>query len=222
MIKTEVIMTKAKRRRISILGAGKIGQALATLWLRKGHTICLGSRHPEKLQSEVDYLGMKVSVKTIKEAATESDIILLSVPYCAAKDVITDIKNEVNKKIIIDATNPFGLSPEGHVISTLGPNITAGTYMASLLPNSIVVRAFTHIMDELLVSRGTKQPGLFAIAIAGDNVAAKFSVSELVRDTGFVPVDIGTLSDSAPLDPGGVLFPHLFTVADMKLTLERK
>jgi 8-hydroxy-5-deazaflavin:NADPH oxidoreductase len=94
--------------------------------------------------------------------------------------------------------------------------------MASLLPKSIVVRAFSHIMEELLVSRGTKQPGLFAIAIAGDNAAAKLTVAELVNDAGFAPVDIGTLAESAPLDPGGVLFPHVFTVADMKLALKRR
>lgn len=136
--------------------------------------------------------------------------------------MISEIKNEVKNKIIIDATNPFSLSQEGHVISTLGPNVTAGTYMAKLLPESIVVRAFTHIMDELLVSGGTKQPGLFAIAIAGDDPAAKLIVADLVNDTGFVPVDIGTLSESAPLDRGGKLFPHVFTVADMKLALKRK
>lgn len=47
-------------------------------------------------------------------------------------------------------------------------------------------------------------------------------MSELVSNTGFVPVDIGLLADSAPLDPGGILFPHVFTVADMKLNLERR
>lgn len=215
-------MIRKERKKISILGAGKIGLALATLWLRAGHSVCLGSRNPEKLQSVVDTLGLKVSVKNIRDAAAENAIILLAVPYSAVNDLISEIKNEVSNKIIIDATNPFGISPEGHVISTLGPKVTAGTYMAQLLPNSIVIRAFTHILDELLVSRGTKQPGLFAIAIAGDNPAAKLIVSDLVNDTGFVPLDIGTLSESAPLDPGGVLFPQVFTLADMQLALKRK
>lgn len=215
-------MASKAKKQISILGAGKIGLALATLWLRKGHSICLGSRHPEKLQSVVDDLNLKVHVKNIKDAAAESDIILLAVPYSAVEEVISDIKDELSNKLIIDATNPFGLSAEGHVISTLGTKITAGTYMASLLPKSIIVRAFTHIMEELLVSRGTKQPGLFAVAIAGDDPAAKLTVAELVNDTGFVPIDIGTLSESAPLDPGGILFPQVFTPADMKLALKRK
>lgn len=209
-------------KKISILGAGKIGLALATLWARKGHSICIGSRHPEKLQSVVKTLGSNVRVQSIKAAAAENDILLLAVPYSAVTEVIAEIKDVINHKIIIDATNPFGFSPEGHVISTLGPKMTEGSYMANLVPNSTVVRAFSHIMDELLVSRGTNQPGLFAVAIAGDNQHAKSIVAELVQDTGFLPVDIGTLSESAPLDPGGVLFPHVFTVADMKLALKRR
>src|SRR3990167_106041 len=215
-------MTIKERKQISILGAGKIGLALSTLWVRAGHSVCLGSRNPEKLQSALDTLGLKVSVKSIREAAAENDIIVLAVPYSAVEDLISEIRNEVSNKIIIDATNPFGLSPEGHVISTLGPKITAGTYMANLLPNSMVIRAFSHILDELLVSRGTKQPGLFAIAMAGDHPAAKSVVAELVRDTGFVPVDIGSLAESAPLDPGGKLFPQILTVADMRLTLKQR
>jgi predicted dinucleotide-binding enzyme len=214
-------VSKKTKKHISILGAGKIGLALATLWVRAGHSICLGSRDPEKLQPVVDNLGLKVSVKNIRNAAAENEIILLAVPYSAINMLTSEIKNEVDNKIIIDATNPFGLSSEGHVISILGPNITAGTRMANLLPKSIIIRAFTHIMEELLVSRGTQQPGLFAVAIAGDDLAAKLMVSELVSDTGFVPVDIGTLLESAPLDPGGFLFPQVFTPADMKLTLKR-
>ncbi len=214
-------MTIKDKKQISILGTGKIGLALATLWVRAGHSVCLGSRHPEKLQSTVDALGLNVSIKTIKEAAAANDIILLAVPYSAIEDLISEIKNEVSNKIIIDATNPFGFSPEGHVISTLTPKMTEGTFMATRLPNSIIIRAFSHILDELLVSRGTKQPGLFAIAMAGDHPTAKSQVAELIRDTGFVPVDIGSLAESAPLDPGGVLFPHLLTVADMQLNLKK-
>jgi predicted dinucleotide-binding enzyme len=203
-------MTNEKRQ-ISILGAGKIGLALATLWSCAGHSICLGSRDPEKLQATINTLGLhNVSVKNIHDATVENNIIVLSVPYSAVETLVSSLKTELRGKIIIDATNPFGLSPEGHVISTLGSKITAGTYMASLLPQSTVIRAFSHIMEELLVSRGTKMPGLFAVAIAGDDPIAKSAVADLVTDTGFVPVDIGTLAESAPLDPGGVLFPHVF------------
>ncbi len=66
-------------------------------------------------------------------------------------------------------------------------------------------------MDESLAYRGLRQPGFWAIAVAGDDPEANKIVHDLVRATGFVPVHIGTLAESAPLDPGGVIFPHMFT-----------
>lgn len=208
-------------RRISILGAGKIGQAVAQLWLRAGHSICFGARSPAKLTAIVEALGPRASAKSIREAAAEGEVVLLAVPYTAVEELTSMVGDELAGKIVLDATNPFGISPEGRVISTLGSSYTAGSRMATLLPKSTIVRAFTHVMEELLVSRGTSQPGLFAMATAGDDPTAKLLVADLIRDTGFVPVDIGTLAESAPLDPGGILFPHLFTEADMRAVLRK-
>ncbi len=215
-------MTKINKTamRISILGAGKIGQAVAQLWVRAGHSICFGARFPEKLTAIVETLGTRASAKSIQKAAAESEIILLAVPYEAVDQLAISVTNELAGKIVLDATNPIAFSPEGRLISALGPHCTAGSRLALLLPKSTVIRAFTHVMDELLVSRGTSQTGFWAMAIAGDVPAAKLLAAGLVRDTGFVPVDIGTLAESEPLDPGGVLFPHMFNEADMRAKLK--
>lgn len=204
---------------IAVIGAGKIGQAVGQLLLHAGHSICFGSRSPQKLSSFIEALGTRASAKSIEAAATEGEIIFLAIPYQAVDELIPTLQPLFSGKIVIDATNPFALSPEGHIVSSLTAGVTAGSRMASLLPESIVVRAFNHVMDELLVSRGSTQAGLWAMAIAGDDPAAKQIVSKLVSDAGFVPVDIGTLAKSSPLDPGGKLFPHMFTEADMKVTL---
>ena len=206
-------------RSIAIIGAGKIGQAVGQLWLHAGHSVCFGSRSPQKLSSFVEAMGARACVKSIEAAADEGEIIFLAVPYQAVNELIPPLHPLLSGKIVIDATNPFALSPEGRIVSSLATETTAGSRMASLLPESKVVRAFTHIMDELLVSRGSTQSGLWAMAIAGDDSEAKHVVSELVRDAGFVPVDIGSLANSSPLDPGGKLFPHMFTEADMKASL---
>lgn len=58
------------------------------------------------------------------------------------------------------------------------------------------------------------------MAIAGYDMDAKSTVSRSVEDSGLKPVDIGTLEDSFPLDLSGVLFPHLFTKADMLSLLQ--
>lgn len=210
--------SESGRRNLGILGAGRIGQAVGGHWIRAGHEVSFGSRTPDKLQPFIEGLGPRAYAKTFSDAA-KSDIILLSVPYEAVDEVVEGVRVPLTEKIVIDATNPFGLSSGGRIISTLDADITAGTRMAKRLQDSIVVRAFSHVMDELLVSRGSSQPDLWAMAIAGDVPEAKNVVADLVRDTGFIPVDIGNLAGSAPLDPGGILFPNMFTESDMRAIL---
>lgn len=43
--------------------------------------------------------------------------------------------------------------------------------------------------------------------------------ADLVRDTGFAPVLIGSLANSAALEPEGALFPHVVTAADLRVAL---
>ena len=88
--------------------------------------------------------------------------------------------------------------------------------MATLLPDSHIVRAFSHIQDEMLVSRAMRQPGLWAVAIAGNNSESVSLIADLSSSVGYVPVITGRLEDSQPLDPGGVLFPHMFLPNDMR------
>jgi predicted dinucleotide-binding enzyme len=104
-------------------------------------------------------MGPRASAKSIEQAAAAAEIIFLAVPYEAVDELVPSLTSPACGKIVIDATNPFSLSQEGRVISSLVSGLTAGSRLASLLPKSTVVRAFSHVMDELLVSRGTTQPG---------------------------------------------------------------
>lgn len=209
----------ATARHLSILGAGQIGRPIGRHWIRAGHTVTFGSRTPEKLAAFTESLGERARAVSLQQAAADGEIILLSVPYSAVDAVLDDVGALLAGKVVIDASNPFGISAEGRIISTLGDDVTAGSRMAERLPESTIVRAFSHVMNELLERRGTAQPMLWAMAIAGDDPDAKRVVADLVRDTGFTPVDLGGLSDSAPLDPGGFLFPNMFTEADMRARL---
>lgn len=205
---------------VAVIGSGKIGKAVAQLLLRAGYSVCFGSRSPENISSVIEAMGAKVTAKSVDEAVSEAEIIILAVPYQAIDAFIPSLSSYAAGKIVIDATNPFAFSPEKRIISSLGTGLTAGSRMTSLLPASTIVRAFNHIANELLISRGTTQPGVWSMAIAGDAPEAKKIVGQLVSHAGFTPVDIGNLADSSPLDPGGRLFPHLFTEADLRAVLQ--
>ncbi|HEU5160776.1 MAG TPA: NAD(P)-binding domain-containing protein [Streptosporangiaceae bacterium] len=203
-------------RRIGILGAGKVGRAVGRHWTTAGHTVTFGSRSPEGLASFTRELGVRARAAAPAAAAAAGDIVLLSVPHPVVEEVLDAAYGHLTGKIVIDATNPMGLSPDGRIISTLDAGLTQGRRTAKFLPDSTVIRAFTHVMDELLCSRGTRQPHFWGMALAGDDPDAKAVVAGLIHDAGFTPVDLGGLDDSSALDPGGPIFPHLFTPADLR------
>ncbi|GAA3536616.1 NADPH-dependent F420 reductase [Amycolatopsis ultiminotia] len=204
---------------LAILGVGGIGLPIARLWSEAGHEIALGSRDPGRLRTRLAPHRIKGEVSTLVDAAASADVVLLSVPYPALEEVIEQVGPALADTIVIDATNPMGLSDEGHIRSTLGSTKTSGETTAELLPESHVVRAFSHVMEELLWPRGTTQRHFWGMALSGDDTESKKTVAALINDAGFTPVDIGTLAESQPLDPGGVLFPHMFTPADLARTV---
>lgn len=203
--------------KIAIVGYGPIGQHLTALLHEQGYDVVVGVRSPERLA----LTSIPIGVQSLhwRPAVAGASVVVLAVPHEAVDDIVAGWPTDGASRIVVDPTNPVALSPEGHVVSGLDGGGTVGTRLAKLLPSVAVVRAFTHVMEELLAVRGRRQPGLWAMAIAGDDDTAKETVGEIVKATGFVPVDIGGLADSAPLDPGGTLFPQMFTVADMKRRL---
>lgn len=92
--------------------------------------------------------------------------------------------------------------------------LTEGQWIKQVLPESTIVRAFSHIQDELLVSRAQKNPGIWAAAYATDAIGARPQIEQLIGATGYAPVFVGTLAQSAMLDPGGAAFLRLLTKAE--------
>jgi 8-hydroxy-5-deazaflavin:NADPH oxidoreductase len=210
---------RAQPRTLAVLGAGNVGRAVGRHWVRAGHAVVFGARRPSGLRPLLNELGSAATAVPLADAAKTGEAVLVSLPYGVLDETVPPLAAALAGKVVIDATNPVGISPGGRIISSLGPDTSAGTRMAQRLPGSRIVRAFTHVMHELLASRGAEQPLRWAMAIAGDDVAAKLLVEQLVRDAGFTPVDLGSLAESGRLDPGGALFPQMFTAADMRARL---
>ena len=93
--------------RIGIIGTGKIGAALAELWVRSGHEVMISSRHPEALAPLAAKLGPKARVGTPAQAAAFGPVVMLAVPYGATPQVGRDYARELAGKIVLDAGNPY-------------------------------------------------------------------------------------------------------------------
>ena len=88
---------------ITIIGAGNIGGGLGRIWTEKGHNIFFGARNPssDKTKKMLTTLGDTAKVMFIKDAAAQSDVIVLATPWEAVPEVVFQIVDMQNK-ILID------------------------------------------------------------------------------------------------------------------------
>jgi predicted dinucleotide-binding enzyme len=100
-------------------------------------------------------------------------------------------------KIVID-TNNYYPERDGHIAELDNESATTSELLQRHLPASKVVKAFNHIQAAALTAdaQPAGTPNRRALAIAGDDAAAKAVVARLINEFGFDVVDIGPLKDS--------------------------
>jgi 8-hydroxy-5-deazaflavin:NADPH oxidoreductase len=168
---------------VGIIGAGRIGQAIAGTALRAGRTVVISnSRGPETLTSVVETLGDGVSAGTVEQASTAA-IVVLAVPWGNVRDAVQPLK--WNAQVVIDATNDFDPSDLG--------GRTSSEVVADLVSPARVVKAANTLRAAVLASDPHEAGGRRVIFVSGDDVEAKSSVIALFGDAGFVAIDLGGL-----------------------------
>src|SRR3954463_8642478 len=179
---------------IGIIGAGHIGSQLARLAIASGYEVVISnSRGPETLSGLIEELGPKARAATPVEAARAGDIVVVSVPLKNYRAVPVE---PLAGKIVID-TNNYYPERDGHIRELDNESTTTAELLQAPLPTSKVVKAFNHIYSSELTSHGQPAgtPNRRALVIAGDDAAAKATVSRLIDQFGFDTVDAGPLKE---------------------------
>src|SRR6267378_1318890 len=207
----------AKPLKIGIIGAGKIGGTLATLWVKAGHEVLVSSRHPDELQGLARSLGPKARAGTPREAAAFGDVVLISVPYGALPQIGKDLQNELKGKVVVDTGNPYP-ERDGEMAVEARRKGT-GVASAELLPGVRLARAFNAISYRNLRSEAHRTGELVGITIAADDSQALELAARLVRDAGFEPVVVGRLAKAKTFDVGSPVYTQLLTARELRARL---
>lgn len=188
----------ADKLKIGIVGSGRVGGTLGTVWAQAGHTVMFSSldlEHDKKLAAEV---GHGARAGTSREAAAFGDVVLVSVPYRALPAVGKDLGDLIKGKVVIDTCNPFE-ARDGEV-GIWALKMGAGLASQELLPGARIVRAFNAI-GAARMGAAYQNPGAVGMPIAGDDAEAIKIASGLIRDIGYEPVLIGGLAMGRHLQP---------------------
>jgi predicted dinucleotide-binding enzyme len=176
-------MNQTDRTPVGILGAGRLGQAMARTALRAGRPVVIAnSRGPASLTPVVAALGDGASAGTVADAAAAS-IVVIAVPWTSVPEALEGL--DWNGQIVVDATNDFDPSDLG--------GRTSSEVVADLVGNAPVVKAANTLVAAVLGADPHEAGGQRVLFLSGDDVDAKAEVSALFRDAGFFTIDLGHL-----------------------------
>jgi predicted dinucleotide-binding enzyme len=186
-------MSPGEKPSVGIIGAGRIGQAMAQTALRAGRQVVIAnSRGPQSLTSLVEELGVGVTAGTVKEAAA-ADIVVVAVMWPDVPQAVEGLDWE--GRIVIDPTNDFDPSDlDGR---------TSSEVVADLLAPTRVVKAANTLGAAVLGSDPHQAGGQRVIFLSGDDGDAKSEVVALFEDAGFFVVDLGGLREGGQMQQVG-------------------
>jgi hypothetical protein len=193
---------------IALIGAGNIGAIAARNFLNAGHSVALSnSRGPETLQDLIGDLGPNAKALATEEAAEFGDVVMEAIPYGHVEDLPTDALAD---KILISASNYYP-QRDGEIDFD---GQTQTERVAAMLPETRVVKALNTIYWEHLRDQGDPSRPMDerrVIPLAGNDDEAKEIVATLIEDTGFAPLDLGSLRDSDRMEPGKPIYNKSLT-----------
>jgi predicted dinucleotide-binding enzyme len=192
-----------KTNKVSVLGSGVVGDALANGLLKHGYEVMRGSRDPSKLAEWKSKAGNKASTGTFEQAAAYGEIVVLAVKGGAAESLLKGLPaSSIAGKTIIDTTNPIAdLPPTNGVLSFFTDlNGSLMERLQKIAPSAHLVKAFNSVGNALMVNPQLPggQPTMF---ICGNNDPAKDQVRVILTQFGWEINDLGKAEAARAIEP---------------------
>jgi predicted dinucleotide-binding enzyme len=194
--------------RVGIVGSGLMGGKLGTLFARAGHEVVFSyARSEEKLRKLAREAKGKARPSTAREAAQDTDALLLAVHWSRLDDVLNQT-GDLSRKVIVSCSLPMN---DDNTELIVAHTSSGAEMLARRLPEARIVSAFNTVPSEVLFSvfearRKATRPSL---VYCGDDSRSKRLVAGLIRDVGFDPVDAGPLRIARYTEPFALLVAQL-------------
>ncbi|SEI94708.1 hypothetical protein SAMN04487917_10382 [Arthrobacter sp. yr096] len=192
-----ILGKKTPMTNLTIIGNGNMARGIATRALAGGLTVEILGQDVLKAQELAADLGAGVAAGTTA-TAPQGAIVVLAVPFEAAKSIVTAYGDMLAGKTIIDITNPVNFETFDSLV--VEPGTSAAEEIAELAPvGASVVKAFnTTFAGTLIAGESGGKP--LDVFIAGDNAEATTAVSTFVSAAGMRPLVVGPLKRARELE----------------------
>jgi 8-hydroxy-5-deazaflavin:NADPH oxidoreductase len=184
---------------ITMIGDSRLIRPLSILATRAGNTVI-----------RVDEMATDVA------SCSLSEMMIVAGDRSAVTDSVARVGSMTSEDtVIVDATATIESSR-----SDGEEELVSESEWVSLLPSTRIVRAFASVPVDAftsIVDRETRTADdELAVPLAGDDAAAKEIVAEFMRQIGVEPFDLGPLTVSYVMEPGGPLWGKAVDSLDMR------
>ena len=202
---------------IGILGAGRVGSAVARTALKAGYAVHIsGSGPAADIQLIVDIVTPGAVAMTAADVAASADLVILAVPMHKFRSVHPGI---LAGKIVIDTMN-YWQPIDGTLEEFTTDARSSSEVVADYFTGARVVKTLNHIgyHDLETDARPAGDPQRHGLALAGDAETTAV-VAEVINRFGFDPVYAGGLEAGAAFEPGSPIFGGRHTAAELAIEL---
>ena len=176
-------------------GTGALGFGLARRFARAGVPVAIGSRDAGRAQEAAAKAGDGVEGLDNADAATRGPIVVLTVPFRAQSENLTNLKSVLQEdQILVDATVPLAAAVSGKATRLLGvPQGSAAEQAQEMVPEGVSVVSALHTVSAPVLG-DLEQELDEDVLIAGDSKEPKRRVAALIEQIpGLRTVNAGAL-----------------------------
>jgi predicted dinucleotide-binding enzyme len=202
---------------IGILGAGRVGSAIARTALTAGYAVHIaGSGPAEDIQLIVDIVTPGAVAMTAADVAASADLVVLAVPMHKFRSVDPAT---LAGKVVIDTMN-YWQPIDGTLDEFTADARSTSEVVAAFFAGARLVKTLNHIgyHDLETDARPAGHPDRHGLAIAGAAADAAV-VAEVLDRFGFDPVYAGPLEAGTAFEPGSPIFGGRHTAAELSTEL---
>lgn len=178
---------------IAVLGTGAVARAVAGRLVEIGHTVCLGTRDPDRTRDRTP--DSPLPLATFAAAAAGADLVINATAGAASLAAL-DLAGSHNlaDKVLIDISNPLDFSAGFPPTLLVKDTDCLGEQIQRAFPRTRVVKTLNTVTAELMV-----HPELLgsptSVFVSGDDAEAKRTVTDLLHALGHTDViDLGDIT----------------------------
>jgi 8-hydroxy-5-deazaflavin:NADPH oxidoreductase len=200
-------------RTIGILGAGRVGTAVARQALQAGYEVKIATaKLAKEIAKIVDIITPGARAVHAAEAS-QADLVVVAVPMHKFR---TLDPAALAGRTVVDTMN-YWAPIDGEIAELEADHRSTSEVVQDFLAGSSVVKTLNHIgyKDLETLARPAGDPDRRALALAGDNEAARAAVGIFLDRLGYDPVDAGQLAAGRALEPDTPIFATTHPAARM-------